>query len=165
MVTVDQIKLLESKVRSAVDKIVRLKEENNSLRGALNKYESRIQELEKYISDFKDSQTEIEKGIVNALNQLDSLEDQTMDSVEGEQFGTESAPAQTSGGEEPIRIVPQGNAPEEPGMTTDESDAGDEHQVSEETENETQAAPEEEKEEEEEEEKENDQDNSELDIF
>ncbi len=153
MVTVDQIKLLESKVRSAVDKIVRLKEENNSLRGALNKYESRIQELEKYISDFKDSQTEIEKGIVNALNQLDSLEDQTMESAQDEQAGTEpSLPQNPDGKEEPIRIVPQRDIPEEPGMTAEETDSDAEHQPSEETETES-------------EDKNNGQDSSELDIF
>ncbi|MFP4643502.1 MAG: cell division protein ZapB [Spirochaetales bacterium] len=76
MITVDQIQLLESRVTKAVRKIEALQDENETLRDRLARYEKRIEELEVLINEFKDSQNDIEQGILNALSQLDELEDQ-----------------------------------------------------------------------------------------
>ena len=75
MITLDQIKQLDHKVRKAIDKINTLKSENNMLQEKLDNYQLRIEELEVLIDTFKEDQGEIENGIIDALNQLDILED------------------------------------------------------------------------------------------
>ena len=75
MITLDQIKQLDQKVRKAIDKIASLKNENNMLQEKLDNYQLRIEELEVLIDTFKEDQGEIESGIIDALNQLDILED------------------------------------------------------------------------------------------
>ena len=75
MITLEQIKQLDHKVRKAIDKITTLKSENNMLQEKLDNYQLRIEELEVLIDTFKEDQSEIESGIIDALNQLDILED------------------------------------------------------------------------------------------
>lgn len=75
MITLDQIKQLDHKVRKAIDKINTLNSENNMLQEKLDNYQLRIEELEVLIDTFKADQGEIENGIIEALNQLDILED------------------------------------------------------------------------------------------
>jgi len=78
MITLDQIKQLDIKVRKAVDKINSLKNENSLLQEKLDNYQLRIEELEILIDTFKEDQGEIEHGIIDALNQLDIIEDNTL---------------------------------------------------------------------------------------
>ena len=78
MITLDQIKQLDVKVRKAVDKINSLKSENSLLQEKLDNYQLRIEELEILIDTFKEDQGEIEHGIIDALNQLDIIEDNTL---------------------------------------------------------------------------------------
>lgn len=75
MVTLDQIRNLEAKVQRTVSYIAELKEENSLLQKNLEKYRERIDELEILINDYKEDQSEIERGIMNALSHLDKLED------------------------------------------------------------------------------------------
>ena len=75
MITLQQIKELETKVRNAVEIINSLKTENKSLRERLNGYENKILELEEMIDAFKDDQKEIENGIIEAIKKLDFIED------------------------------------------------------------------------------------------
>jgi FtsZ-binding cell division protein ZapB len=75
MVTLDQIKKLDSKVQKAVACITELKAENSHLQKNLEKYRKRIDELELLINEYKEDQTAIEEGIKNALLHLDKLED------------------------------------------------------------------------------------------
>ena len=75
MITLLQIKKLDSKVQSAVELISSLKGENSILNEKLEEYKTRIDELEILISGFKNDQGEIEEGILNALSQLDKIED------------------------------------------------------------------------------------------
>ena len=77
MISVEQIRLLETKVQKAVSMLATLQEENAVLKSRLSKYESRIDELEFMIEEFKEDQTEIEQGIISALNKLDGLESVT----------------------------------------------------------------------------------------
>jgi chromosome segregation ATPase len=81
MITLDQIRRLQDKVETAVKRITELKNENNTLKNELDRHLHRIKELEDLINEFKDAQTEIEAGILSALDQLDRIEN---DSVERE---------------------------------------------------------------------------------
>ncbi|TFG65080.1 MAG: cell division protein ZapB [Spirochaetales bacterium] len=74
MVTLEQIKQLDAKVAKAVDLINQLRHENSAIKLKLNTYQQRIDELEVLINDFKESQGEIEEGILHALKELDKLE-------------------------------------------------------------------------------------------
>ena len=56
MITLDQIKQLDHKVRKAIDKINTLNSENNMLQEKLGNYQLRIEELEVLIDTFKEDQ-------------------------------------------------------------------------------------------------------------
>lgn len=75
MVTLEQVKLLESKVGKAIDYVNRLTEENTLLKEKLAGYQQRIDELEVLIKQFKDDQGRIEDGILSALDRLNQFED------------------------------------------------------------------------------------------
>ena len=81
MITLEQIQKLDQKVQAAVGRISALSRENTELKGKLDEYQKRIGELEVLISTFKQDQTEIEKGILRALEQLDHLEDSVDESA------------------------------------------------------------------------------------
>ncbi|WP_020613324.1 cell division protein ZapB [Sediminispirochaeta bajacaliforniensis] len=101
MVTFEQIQLLESKVRQAVDLIASLREENGALRKTLSSYEKRIEELEVLIDSFKRDQGKIEEGIISALQQLDALESSAVEvqQHDGEATSTAEAPIEETEGE------------------------------------------------------------------
>jgi FtsZ-binding cell division protein ZapB len=75
MISLSQIQELEAKISTAVTVIKNLKEENTSVKDKLGSYQKRIEELEILISKFKSEQDKIEEGIINALKQLDKIED------------------------------------------------------------------------------------------
>ena len=92
MLSLEQIKRLEDKVFKAVELIKALKEENNILKSELNSANSRTDELEAIISDFRSNQNEIEEGIVKAIRQLEDLDnisvsDKKPDSIPGNDPG------------------------------------------------------------------------------
>lgn len=74
MITLEQIRLLEERVRRAVDRISGLQGENRELRTKTAQYERRVSELEARIDRFTKDQTQIEDGIKNALDSLEGLE-------------------------------------------------------------------------------------------
>ena len=73
MITLDQIRMLDSKVQQAVEVIEELRNENNTLRDKLSSYESKISELQVLIDSFKADQGEIEEGIQKALERLEVI--------------------------------------------------------------------------------------------
>ena len=75
MVSLEQVKLLESKVSRTIDYVKRVTEENLSLKKKLDTYQKRIDELEVLIHQFKDEQSRIEDGILSALDRLNQFED------------------------------------------------------------------------------------------
>jgi FtsZ-binding cell division protein ZapB len=75
MVTLEQVKLLETKVAKAIDFVKQVTEENNALKGKVDSYEKRIDELEILIRHFKEDQGRIEDGILSALDRLNQFED------------------------------------------------------------------------------------------
>jgi FtsZ-binding cell division protein ZapB len=75
MITLEQIKLLESKITRAIELIRVLKEENGTLRRGLESAQKRMKELETLVEGFKTDQREIESAIVRTLRNLDELEE------------------------------------------------------------------------------------------
>jgi FtsZ-binding cell division protein ZapB len=75
MISLEQIRLLEQKVTSAVELIRVLKEENSTLRRGLDSAQRRMKELETLVEGFKTDQREIESAIVRTLRTLDDLEE------------------------------------------------------------------------------------------
>jgi FtsZ-binding cell division protein ZapB len=75
MVSLEQVKLLETKVARAIDYVERVTEENTILREKLDSYQKRIGELEVLVQHFKEDQGRIEDGILSALDRLNQFED------------------------------------------------------------------------------------------
>jgi TolA-binding protein len=75
MVTLDQVKLLETKVVRAIEYVERISRENSQLQGKLDSYQKRIDELEVLIQQFREDQGKIEEGILAALDRLNKFED------------------------------------------------------------------------------------------
>jgi hypothetical protein len=75
MVTLEQVKLLETKVIRAVEYVERMSRENSQLQGKLDSYEKRVGELETVLQKVKEEQDRIEEGIFSALNLLNKVED------------------------------------------------------------------------------------------
>jgi len=95
MVTLEQVKLLESKVSRAIDYVKKVTDENRALKHKLDKNQKRIDELEVLIHQFKDEQSRIEGGILSALDRLNQFEDavEGLLTTEGKPAGGEPRPA------------------------------------------------------------------------
>ena len=99
MVTLEQIKLLETKIVKAITIVeqaaaenAQLSDENTQLKIKLETYQKRIDELEGLIQAFKDEQGKIEEGIVSALNRLNRFEaaiEVTIKPPDTEEYGHE----------------------------------------------------------------------------
>ena len=81
MLTLDQILLLQEKVETAVEKIsslradvTRLTSENDALRSKCAELTKALSEKTEQISALETQHTQIEQGILNAMSQLDSVE-------------------------------------------------------------------------------------------
>jgi FtsZ-binding cell division protein ZapB len=75
MVTLEQVRQLETKVGKAIDYVNRVSGENARLKGELDGSQKRIAELEDTIQRFREDQSRIEEGIIAALDRLDQFED------------------------------------------------------------------------------------------
>ena len=75
MVSLEQVKLLETKVTKTIDYVKKVTEENTLLKKKLNSCQQRIDELEVLIKQFKDDQGRIEDTILSALDRLNQFED------------------------------------------------------------------------------------------
>jgi hypothetical protein len=128
MVTLEQIKLLETKVVRAIDIVTRITGENAYLKGRLEDYQKRIDELEVLIQHFKEDQGRIEDGILSALDRLNEFEAALENSI---------APVKPAAGEpvpEKAAVMPEPRSPapedEETGdalmFSVAEDDASDE---------------------------------------
>ena len=74
MISLDQVYLLEQKVESAVEKIQQLQAENDALRSKCNELTNALSVKSEQLSSFESDQTQIETGIKNALDRLNSIE-------------------------------------------------------------------------------------------
>jgi len=75
MVSLEQVKLLESRVTNTIEYVKKVTAENSKLKEKLNSYQKRIEELEVLIQQFKENQGRIEDGILSALDRLNQFED------------------------------------------------------------------------------------------
>ena len=75
MVTLEQVKLLDTRVTKTVEYIKKITDENTLLKGKLDDYQKRINDLEILIRQFKEDQNRIEDGILSALDRLNQFED------------------------------------------------------------------------------------------
>jgi chromosome segregation ATPase len=99
MVTLEQVKLLESKVAKALEFVGQvsgentlLKDENILLKEKLDTYQKRIDELEVLIANFREEQGRIEEGILNALDRLNQFEDAIQKSLSGDKRPSPAEP-------------------------------------------------------------------------
>jgi chromosome segregation ATPase len=75
MVSLEQVKLLETKVARAIEYVERVTGDNALLQEKLESYQERIDELEVLVQRFKEDQGRIEDGILSALDRLNQFED------------------------------------------------------------------------------------------
>jgi hypothetical protein len=75
MITLEQIKDLEDKIHKAVVALDKSRRENEELKREVGLQNSKIKELSAILDQYRSEQSEIEQGIISALEHLDSLED------------------------------------------------------------------------------------------
>jgi hypothetical protein len=75
VISIEQVRLLESRVAKAISYVEQVNEENSLLKNKLDAYQKRIDELEVLIQRFKEDQNKIEDGILSALDRLNKFED------------------------------------------------------------------------------------------
>ncbi len=113
MITLEQIRLLESKITRAIDLIKVLKEDNATLRRGLESAQKRMKELETLVEGFKTDQREIESVIVRTLQHLDDLEDAAANGKKTEHDGRRQAADGAASPAAPQARVEPGQAKEE----------------------------------------------------
>jgi len=146
MVSLEQVKLLETRVVRAIEYVARVDTENaalrqkeTELRAKLDTYQKRIDELEVLVMRFKEDQSRIEDGILSALDRLSQFEEAVEKSLtdkqaEGKAPGAKSAakasvpknPAKPEAKEAPAQDKPVPAAPSReasPGAVRNESPA------------------------------------------
>ena len=75
MLSLEQVKLLESKVTGTIEYVKKVSGENLQLKEKLVSFQKRIEELEALVQQFKENQSKIEDGILSALDRLNQFED------------------------------------------------------------------------------------------
>jgi FtsZ-binding cell division protein ZapB len=92
LISLEQIRLLETKIAKAVDYIERLTKENAALTGErsslqkkLDANQKRLDELEMLVMRFKEDQGRIEDGIIAALDRLSQFEEAFENSLRNEE--------------------------------------------------------------------------------
>jgi predicted nuclease with TOPRIM domain len=93
MVSLEQVKLLESKVTNTIEYIKKVTGENVKLKEKLDSYQKRIEELEVLVQQFKENQGRIEDGILSALDRLNQFEDAVESKLSIENKQTNVPPA------------------------------------------------------------------------
>ncbi len=83
MISLEQVKLLETKVAKAIDYVNHLTGENAMLKERLTGYQTKIDELEVLIKQFREDQSRIEGGILSALDRLNQFEDAIEKGISG----------------------------------------------------------------------------------
>ena len=75
MITLEQVKLLESRITKTIDYVKKVTGENTALKGKLNSCKKRIDELEVLVKRFREEQSRIEDSILSAIDRLNQFED------------------------------------------------------------------------------------------
>lgn len=82
MISVDKILLLQKKVESAIQKIERLRAENDALRTQCSELTNALSAKTELLSNFMEEGKKVEDGILSALSRLDSVENFLLDNAE-----------------------------------------------------------------------------------
>lgn len=116
MISLEQIRLLESKITRAIELIRILKEENGTLRRGLESAQKRMKELETLVDGFKTDQREIESAIIRTLHNLDELEESAATGRKADHAGGGApvAPAAASPTDPKNPTLPGGPEPRPP---------------------------------------------------
>jgi predicted nucleic acid-binding Zn-ribbon protein len=101
MVSIEQVRLLESRVGKAIEYVEQVTEENALLKSKLDVYQKRIDELEVLIQRFKEDQAKIEDGIISALDRLNKFEDAMGKGISKTKADVQSAPKRQAAVVEP----------------------------------------------------------------
>jgi len=102
MVSLEQIKLLDTRVTKTIDYVKNVTDENKRLKEKLDSYQVRIDELEVLVLKFKEDQKVIEDGILSALDRLNQFEDAV-----GNVLSMENKPPAASAQETAIQDKPK----------------------------------------------------------
>ena len=78
MISLDQVMLLEQRVESAVEKIQQLQAENDALRSKCSELTNALSSKSEQLSSFETDQSQIESGILKALDRLNAIENQVL---------------------------------------------------------------------------------------
>ena len=101
MITLEQVRLLELKIGKAIDHIHNLTGENTALKGKLDSYQKRIDELEVLIQRFREDQSRIEDTILSALDRLNQFEDAVEKALPAKSKTAEARPKTEKASPEP----------------------------------------------------------------
>lgn len=70
----EQVQLLDQKIKQAVRLIQQLREENQHLKDKLGEYERRVKDLEDMLVGLRSTQKALEDGVLHALAELDRIQ-------------------------------------------------------------------------------------------
>ncbi len=94
MISLDQVMLLERKVESAVAKIQQLQAENDALRKQCSELTNALSSKSEQLSSFETDQSQIESGILKALDRLNQIENSVLKVANGQAASTTQAKVQ-----------------------------------------------------------------------
>ncbi|WP_027728562.1 cell division protein ZapB [Treponema sp. C6A8] len=94
MISLDQVMLLEQKVESAVAKIQQLQAENDALRSKCSELTNALSSKSEQLSSFETDQSQIESGILKALDRLNQIENSVLKVANGQAPSTIQAKVQ-----------------------------------------------------------------------
>ncbi|WP_314743918.1 cell division protein ZapB, partial [Treponema lecithinolyticum] len=75
MISLEQIRILEQKVESALARLKELQNENAVLKHENTELKTQVSELNETCSRFEQEEGKIEQGILHVLNRLNTMED------------------------------------------------------------------------------------------
>jgi chromosome segregation ATPase len=122
MVTLEQVKLLEAKVAKAIGYVEKVSGENAELRGKLESYQKRIDELEVLVGQFREDQGRIEDGILSALDRLNQFEDaieRSLDTKNRDKKSARETAVKSAPPPKPDPAPPAAELPSEGGESSD----------------------------------------------
>ncbi len=111
MISLDQVYLLEQKVESAVEKIQQLQAENDALRNKCTELTNALSAKSEQLSNFESDQSQIETGIKNALDRLNSIENSVLKTATQNTQAAQAAKPAEQAVVEPKAATPVQSAP------------------------------------------------------
>jgi DNA anti-recombination protein RmuC len=107
MVSLEQVRLLESKVTNVIEYVKKVTDENSKLKEKLSSYQKRIEDLEVLVQQFRENQGRIEDGILSALDRLNQFEDALESKLSIEKPSVELPPVESKPeSKPPVKSVP-----------------------------------------------------------